>query len=163
VLQRKMPCPDGYVASPDRRYSGKLVDRRAGGRTGVAMGELGMHRRYGLLILLSAIAVAATVYGSWASFQPGLRLPFTVRWVDAHQALIEPIPGMTPAGLHSGDRLDLTAQSRTTRIALVADGWALPASARYPLVIERGAAQLRVTVHAVDRLSGGLCPSGEHA
>jgi len=115
-----------------------------------------MHRRYGLLILLSAIVVAATVYGSWGSFQPRPQLPFTVRWVDAHQALIEPIAGMTPAGLHSGDRLDLTAQSRATRIALVADGWALSASARYPLVIERGAAQLRVTMHAVDRLSGGF-------
>ena len=112
-----------------------------------------MHRRYGLLILLSAIVVAATVYGSWGSFQPRPQLPFTVRWVDAHQALIEPIPGMTPASLRAGDRLDLTAQSRATRIALVVD--TLPASAGYPLVIERGAAQLRVTVHAVNINSGG--------
>jgi hypothetical protein len=29
---------------------------------------MGMHRRYGLLILLSAIVVAATVYASWGQF-----------------------------------------------------------------------------------------------
>ena len=120
---------------------------------GVARGELAMHRRYGLLILLSAIVVAATVYGSWGSFQPRPQLPFTVRWVDAHQALIEPIPGMTPASLRAGDRLDLTAQSRAIRIALVVG--TVPASAGYPLVIERGAAQLRATVHPVNFNSGG--------
>ena len=114
-----------------------------------------MHRRYGLLILLSAIVMAAIVYGSWGSFQPKPQLPFTVRWLGAHHGLIEPIPGMTPAGLHSGDRLDVTAQSRATRIAL-ASGWALPASARYPLVIERGAARVRVTVQAINVNSGRL-------
>ena len=116
-----------------------------------------MHRRYGLLILLSAIVVAACVYGGWGSFQPGPQLPFTVRWVDAAHARIEPIPGLTPASLHAGDRLDLTAQSRATRIALVgSDAVKLPASARYPLVIERGAAHVRVTVQATNGNSGGL-------
>ena len=116
-----------------------------------------MHRRYGLLILLSAIVVAACVYGGWGSFQPGPQLPFTVRWVDAGHARIEPIPGLTPASLHAGDRLDLTAQSRATRIALVgSDAVKLPASARYPLVIERGAAHVRVTVQATNGNSGGL-------
>ena len=116
-----------------------------------------MHRRYGLLILLSAIVVAATGYVSWGTFQPTPQLPFTVRWADAGNALIEPIPGMTPASLHAGDRLDLTAQSRATRIALVgSETVALPASARYPLVIERGAVPVRVTVHTVDGNSGGL-------
>ncbi len=116
-----------------------------------------MHRRYGLLILLSAIVVAATVYAGWGSFQPSPQLPVTVRWVDAHHALIEPIPGMTPASLHAGDRLDLTAQSRATRIALVgSEVINLPASARYPLVVERGAAHVRVTVNAINGSSGGL-------
>jgi hypothetical protein len=116
-----------------------------------------MHRRYGLLILLSAIVVAACVYGGWGSFQPGPQLPFTVRWVDAGHARIEPIPGLTPASLHAGDRLDLTAQSRATRIALVgSEAVKLPASAHYPLVIERGAAHVRVTVQATNGNSGGL-------
>ena len=110
-----------------------------------------MHRRYGLLILLSAIVVAATVYGCWGSFQRRPHLPFTVRWVGAHHARIEPLPGLTSASLHSGDRLDLTAQPRATRIALVGnDLISPPASARYPLLIERGAAQLRATVQAIN-------------
>ena len=116
-----------------------------------------MHRRLGRLILLSAIVVAATAYASWGVFQPGPQLPFTVRWAEAGHALIEPIPGMTPASLHAGDRLDLPDQSCATRIALVASGYAnLPASAGYPLVIERGAVPVRVTVHTVDSNSGGL-------
>jgi hypothetical protein len=80
-----------------------------------------------------------------------------VRWVDARHALIEPIPGMTPASLHAGDRLDLTAQSRATRIALVgSESILLPGSARYPLMIERGSGQVRVVVHTVDINNGGF-------
>ena len=116
-----------------------------------------MHRRYGLLILLSAIVVAATVYASWGQFQPLPQLPFTVRWADAGHALIEPIPGLTPARLHAGDRLDLAAQSLATRIALVgSEKVNLPASTGYPLVIGRGATHVRVTAHTVDSNSGGL-------
>lgn len=116
-----------------------------------------MHRRYALLILLSTITAAATVYASYAGFQPAPQLPFTVRWVDAHHALIEPIPGLTPPSVHAGDRLDLTAQSRATRVALVTSGVTnLPASASYPLAIGRGAAQISVTVRTVDGNSGGL-------
>ena len=116
-----------------------------------------MHRRLGRLMLLSAIVVAATGYVGWRAFQPQPQLPFTVRWADAGHALIVPIPGMTPASLHAGDRLDLPDQSRATRIALVAsENASLPASAGYPLVIERGAVPVRVTVHTVDGNSGGL-------
>ena len=78
-----------------------------------------MHRRYGLLVLFSVVVVAASVYAGWMGFQPVPQLPFTVRWTDARHARIEPIPGLTPATLHFGDRLDLAAQSRATRIALV--------------------------------------------
>lgn len=116
-----------------------------------------MHRRYGVLLLLSAVLLAATGYAGWSAFQPGPQLPFTVRWVDAQHARIAPIPGLTPPVLHAGDRLDLAAQSPATRIALVTSEAAnLPSSASYLLVIQRGAAQVRVSVGTVDGYRGAL-------
>ena len=118
---------------------------------------MGMHRRYGWLVLFTIVAVVASVYAGWARFQPAPQLPFTVRWVDAHSALIEPNPGLTPPTVHAGDRLLLAAQSRATRIALVfSEQSNLPSSASYPLVIGRGAAQVHVTVPAVDGNRGAL-------
>ena len=117
-----------------------------------------MHRRYGLLVLLSVVVVAATAYAGWMRFQPSSYLPFTMHWVNAGQARIEPIPGVAmPATLHAGDRLDLAAQSRATRIALVTSESAanLPAAASYALRIQRGAAQVSVRVGAVDGNTGG--------
>jgi hypothetical protein len=118
---------------------------------------MAMHRRYGVLLLLSAVVLAATAYMGWMSFQPTPQLPFTVRWVDAQRARIEPIPGLTPPALHAGDVLDLAAQSPATRIALVVSPTInLPSSASYPLLIQRGAAQLRVRVATVDGNRGAL-------
>ena len=116
-----------------------------------------MHRRYGWLVLLSVVVVAASIYAGWMIFQPEPQLPFTVHWVDAHRARIEPIPGLTPPTLHAGDRLELAAQSRATRIALVtSEETNLPSWASYPLVIQRGATQLSVTVRMVNDNSGTL-------
>ncbi|MHB8386389.1 hypothetical protein [Metallibacterium sp.] len=110
-----------------------------------------MHRRYGWLVLLSVVVAAASVYAGWMLFQPAPQLPFTVHWADANRARIEPIPGLTPASLRAGDGLALGAQPRATRIALVTSEHAnLPSSASYPLVIQRGAAQVNVSVHAVN-------------
>ena len=121
-----------------------------------------MHRRHGLLVLLSAVLVAASVYAVWMQFQPDPQLPFTVGWANARQVRIEPIPGLTPATLHAGDRLDLAAQSRATRIALVAsESTVLPATASYALRIQRGAAQISVNVDAVDGNTGALASWGD--
>ena len=117
-----------------------------------------MHRRYGLLVVLTVVVVVATVYAGWMRFQPSSYLPFTTHWVNAGQARIEPIPGVAmPATLHAGDRLDLAAQSRATRIALVTSESAanLPAAASYALLIQRGAAQVSVRVGAVNGNTGG--------
>ncbi|WP_276966517.1 GAF domain-containing protein [Metallibacterium scheffleri] len=116
-----------------------------------------MHRRYGVLVLLTAVLLAVTAYAGWMIFQPTPQLPFTVRWVDAQRARIEPIPGLTPPALHAGDVLDLAAQSPATRIALVAsERTNLPSAASYPLLIQRGAAQLRVRVATVNGNRGAL-------
>ena len=115
-----------------------------------------MHRRYGLLALLSVVVVATTVYAGWMQFQPNPQLPFTVIWANARQARIEPIPGLTPATLHAGDRLDLAAQSRATRIALVVSEITNLPAASYALRIQRGAAQVSVNVGTVDSNTGAL-------
>jgi hypothetical protein len=118
---------------------------------------MAMHRRYGVLVLLTAVLLAVTAYAGWMIFQPTPQLPFTVRWVDAQRARIEPIPGLTPPALHAGDVLDLAAQSPATRIALVAsERTNLPSAASYPLLIQRGAAQLRVRVATVNGNRGAL-------
>ncbi len=110
-----------------------------------------MPRRSGLSIVLSVLVIATSVYASWAGFQPDRQLPFMVRWANGNQALIKPIPGLTPASLHAGDRLDLVQQSLPTRIALIASRIdSLPASASYPLVLGRGPARVKVIVHAVE-------------
>ena len=116
-----------------------------------------MHRRYGLLVLLSVVVVVATAYVGWMQFQPTPQLPFTVIWANARQARIEPIPGLTPATLHAGDRLDLAVQSHATRIALVtSEVTNLPSTASYPLLIQRGTAQVSVRVGAVNGNTGAL-------
>ncbi|WP_297904108.1 GAF domain-containing protein [Metallibacterium sp.] len=138
-----------------------------------------MHRRYGLLVVLTVVVVVATAYAGWTQFQPFPQLPFTVRFADAQHARIEPIPGLTPATLHAGDRLDLAAQSRATRFApatlnagdrldLAAQSHAtrialvtsevtnLPSTASYPLLIQRGTAQVSVSVRAVNGNTGAL-------
>ncbi len=116
-----------------------------------------MRRRYGSLVLLSVVTVVATLYAGWTIFQPAPQLPFRVNWINAHSALIEPIAGLTPTSLRAGDRLELVAQSRAVRIALVtSEQTSLPYSASYPLVIQRGATQVRVSVHTVSGSSGPL-------
>lgn len=118
---------------------------------------MSMHRRYGWSVLLSVAVVVASAYAGWGMFQPTPQLPFTVRWVDAQNARIEPIPGLTPAGLHAGDGLALSAQPRSTRIALVTSQLSnLPASASYPLVIGQGTAQVADSVQAVNGNIGAL-------
>lgn len=98
-----------------------------------------MLRRYGLKIGLALLVIATAVYAARAGLQPQPQLPFTVRWADARHALIEPITGMTRAGLLVGDRFDLATQSRATRIALLGSEIVnFPTSFRYPAVIERG-------------------------
>jgi hypothetical protein len=123
-----------------------------------------MHLRNGLLVLLSVLIIAATVYGGWANFQPQPQLPFAIRWMDAHHAILEPIPGLTPTSLHAGDRLDLAQQSYATLIALLGSESAfLPPLASYPLVVERGLARINVTVHPVDGKGGAILRWAEWA
>ena len=116
-----------------------------------------MHRRYGLLILLTAIVVMACAYSGFMRFQSS-GLPFSVNVVDAHTGVIEPIPGIPlPKDLKADDRIDLAALPRSTRIAIIrfaqfVDN--LPAGRTYEFVIRRGRAIVTVPVTNVDTSTG---------
>lgn len=110
-----------------------------------------MRRRRSLLILLASLIVLASTYLIFAINQrPGL--PFSIHVVDAHTAIIEPIPGISwPPALRAGDRVDLAALPRATRIAISITGdlSALPLGRTYVLTIRRGTAIVPVPVETV--------------
>ena len=116
-----------------------------------------MHRRYGLLILLTIAVVLAVTYAGVRAFKPS-GLPFSVYVVDAHTAQIVPIPGIgLPKELEAGDRVDLSETPRTTRIAIgrfVQFHDSLPAERTYEFVIRRGQANVEVPVANVDISTG---------
>ncbi|MGA9851664.1 MAG: hypothetical protein WBR15_01875 [Gammaproteobacteria bacterium] len=108
-----------------------------------------MHRRYGLLILLTVLIMLAGVYSSLMAFHPG-QLPFSTDIVDPHTAIIEPVAGLPlPAALHAGDQIDFAAQPRATRIAIAVQIVSLPLGLSYTFVIRRGNARVTLPVTIV--------------
>ncbi len=116
-----------------------------------------MHRRYGLLVLLTVFVVLAVAYASVREFQSS-GMPFSVIVVDAHTAVIAPIPGIPlPKALEPGDRIDLAAAPRSTRIAIgrfTQSDSALPAGRTYEFPIRRGQAEVMVPVTTVNASTG---------
>ena len=111
-----------------------------------------MPRRYGLLILLTAAVVLAVAYVGARIFQVA-GTPFSVNLVNAHTAVIVPIPGIPlPKALEPGDRVDLAATPQPTRIAIV--GRTLPVGRTYEFVIRRGRTIATVPVTSVDTSTG---------
>ncbi len=116
-----------------------------------------MHRRYGLLILLTVAVVLAVTYAAARAFKLS-GMPFSVDFVDAHTAVIVPIPGIgLPKALRPGDRVNLAATPSATRIAM--ERFAqfndnLPVGRTYEYVIRRGHANLVVPVANVDTSAG---------
>ena len=111
-----------------------------------------MHRRYGLLLLLMAAVVLAVAYVGARIFQVA-GTPFSVNLVNAHTAVIVPIPGIPlPKALEPGDRVDLAATPQPTRIAIV--GRTLPVGRTYEFVIRRGRTIATVPVTSVDTSTG---------
>ena len=105
-----------------------------------------MQRRFGLLILLSALIVLADAYGGFWSFRSS-GLPFSVQFINAHTGVVEPLPGIPlPVNLHAGERIDLAAQPRWTRIAMVAN---IPEGRTYAFVLGQSHAHVSVPVTSV--------------
>ncbi len=107
-----------------------------------------MPRRFGLLLLLTAAVVLAVAYVGARIFQVA-GTPFSVNLVNAHTAVIVPIPGIPlPKALEPDDRVDLAATPQPTRIAIV--GRTLPVGRTYEFVIRRGRTIVTVPVTSVD-------------
>ena len=114
-----------------------------------------MQRHYTLMSLLTAFIVVTAAFGGYMNFKTS-GFPMAVAMVDAHTAVIEPIEGIPmPAGIQAGDRIDLTAQSLATRIAIAIDvnvvslEGNLPQGKTYDLAIERADAVVTVPVTTV--------------
>ncbi|MDE1899391.1 MAG: hypothetical protein KGI40_00970 [Xanthomonadaceae bacterium] len=112
-----------------------------------------MHRRYGLLSLLTAAIIFAGAYTSLMAFRPA-GLPFDVSVENAHTAVVEPVANIPlPQALRVGDRLDLAALSRSARIAVSImhlSNYSFPLGQSYEFVIHREAVPVTVSVTTVD-------------
>ena len=114
-----------------------------------------MHRRQGLLWLLTLVVLLAVGYSGWLISQPDLRFSLpSFRIADAHTEIVQAGAGAPlPAGLRPGDRIDLPALTPAARIALIkpANLNLLP-NAAYALVVRRAGtegAPTVITVHSV--------------
>ncbi|MGA9852751.1 MAG: hypothetical protein WBR15_07455 [Gammaproteobacteria bacterium] len=113
-----------------------------------------MSRRYALSVFLSILVVVVGIYGGYRAFRPS-GLPFTVKVVGAHVAVIEPLPGIPlPAALRPGDRIDLPALDAPSRMAITIAGntygQILPLGHSYELVIRKASGSIKVPVTTVD-------------
>ncbi len=106
-----------------------------------------MHRRLGLLILLTAFVVLACIYSGVRVFHP-TTLPFRGNFLDAHTAEISSIANIPlPAGLREGDRVDFAALPLASRVAL---GATLPLGHSYDVVVRRDGALVTVPVTSIE-------------
>src|SRR5579859_1754088 len=117
-----------------------------------------MTRRYPLLIFATLVVIVTFGYFSLTLFEPQ-GFPFFANVIDARTAAITPIPGIPmPAGLQSGDRIDVSALDLAARIDLVAStfslGNTLPLGKTVQIVIRRGGAAFTVPVSVVDLTRG---------
>lgn len=114
-----------------------------------------MSRRYPWLILLSIVVIVACSIAIWSQFTPAFNAPFEVTQTGARSVTVQPLPGIAlPAGLQSGDKLDLPAMDFDARfliLPLVNDDALYPGVSRnYQLAVNRGNAQLTVPVTSVN-------------
>ena len=111
-----------------------------------------MHRRTGLLILITGFIGLAAAYLAFMAFNVS-GLPLAVRVVDAHTGVIVPVPGLAlPQGLRVGEPIDLAQQPPSTRIAIAqlhTAGQLLPLGLAYTLMIRRGTSRVTIPVTSV--------------
>ena len=123
-----------------------------------------MSRRYGLLLLITAIILLSSAYFGIMAFHAS-GLPLGVRVVDARTGVIVPRPDIPlPKGLHAGDRLDLAAQPRSIRMAIAqlnSNGQPFPLGKVYSFAIRRGPTAVVVSVRSINREAAAI--QGEQA
>ncbi len=123
-----------------------------------------MPRRYGLLIAVTAIIVLSSAYFGFMAFNAS-GLPFAVQVLGARTGVIVPLSGLAlPEGLHAGERFDLAAQPRSTRIAIAQlnpNGQLLPSGKEYAFAIHHGLTAATVSVRATSlEASAGQAEQG---
>ena len=110
-----------------------------------------MHRRFGVAMLLTVVIVLAAGDLSFMAFHVS-GLPLAVRVVGDRAGDIVAVPGLAlPQGLTPGERIDLSAQPRATRIAIAqlhSSGQLLPLGQRYAFTVRRGSARIAVPVRS---------------
>ena len=113
-----------------------------------------MHRRYGLLILITAIIALSSAYFGFMVFNAS-GLPLGVQVVAARTGVIVPVRGVPlPRGLNAGDRLDLATQPRSTRLAIAqlnSNGQPFLPGKAYRFAIRRGPTTAVVSVTSINR------------
>lgn len=114
-----------------------------------------MRRHYTLLTLVTAFIVAITVVNGYMSLKVS-GLPVEIDIVSAHSAVMNRIKGiLLPPGIQAGDRMDLTAQSLSTRIVIGVNILSsylqatLPLGHTYNFIIERDKNAITVPVTSV--------------
>lgn len=114
-----------------------------------------MQRHYALLTLVTAFIVVTTGVTGFISFKV-TGLPVEIDIVNSRTAVINPIKGVPmPAGLQTGDRMDLTTQPLSTRIVIGLNTLSaylqatLPLRHTYDFVIERDGKQITLPVQSV--------------
>lgn len=110
-----------------------------------------MQRRYGLLIPLSVLLVAAALYNGGAFFFAA-RLPMNIALVDGHTAEITPLAGTPlPAPLVAGDRIELGQLDASARagVNIALNGRTFPLGHTYEFKVRRNGALLTVPVTTI--------------
>lgn len=107
-----------------------------------------MLRSFAAKILISLLMLGAGTWTVWGQTHARL-LPFTLEVVDARTAVVHPNPGFQlPAGIQSGDRVDLAALDPETRAAIVIYDLqgTVAAERTYRFVVRHGETAIEVPV-----------------
>ncbi|HVC36960.1 MAG TPA: GAF domain-containing protein, partial [Gammaproteobacteria bacterium] len=110
-----------------------------------------MQRRYGLLIPLSVLLVAAALYNGGVFFF-SVRLPMNIELVDGHTAEISPLANTPlPAPLVAGDRIELGALDASARAAvdIALEGRTFPLEHTYEFNVSRNGVLLQVPITTI--------------
>ena len=117
-----------------------------------------MPHRYGLRLALTLFVVICVGYLGYMAFAGIVGgLPFGVRIIDPQTLVIEPLAGRSlPGELRAGDRIDLAASPRATRIALAVTHFSdfyVPPGHTYALALRRDRGLVMVPVTSVKRIN----------
>lgn len=113
--------------------------------------EIPVAHHYPLKVLITLVVIAACTFGCYHRIATIYGPPFFTSVEDAHTVVIRSLPYLPmPAGLQSGDKLDLQAMNAESRYAIMprhyyANSFGESAGTTYNLSIHRGSNRVVVT------------------